>query len=293
MTRFYVLTAVAVLISQAGCANTWDTVTSRRFRDKPFGVMFGGDDPLTTLRNNPDGDARARAMAKLTEPTADADKDEVIQTLAQAATGDPSPWVRMAAIDALGRFKDPRATETLAAAYHSASGKPAKKASVAPVGVTTAGGRTMTEPSLLADRLGLHGPQGFPAEQVAGIRGRVLDALGKSGKPEAVGFLARVATEPEAADDDPASRDYIRHAAVRNLGLIRQPEAAVALAKVLTSETGRDVTAVQLAHQGLVELTGKNLPPDPQQWDAVIQAGVTVAPEPNAIQRAVGLDISQ
>jgi hypothetical protein len=290
VTRFHVLAAVAASVSLAGCANTWDTMTSRRFRDKPFEVMFGRDDPLTTLRTNPDGDARARAMAKLTEPADDADKDEAVQILAQSATADPSPWVRMAAIDALGRFNDPRALEALAVAYQSAPGRPPKKASVTPVGVTTAGGRTMTDPG---DRLGLHGPQGFPPDQVAGIRSRVLDALGQSGRPEAVGFLARVATEPEAADDDPASRDMVRHAAVRNLALIRQPEAAVALARVLSTETGRDVTAAQLAHEGLVGLTGKNLPPDPQKWDEVIQAGVTVTPEPNAVQRAFGLDIGR
>lgn len=296
VTRLYVLAAATAAVSLAGCANTWDTLTSRRFRDKPFGVMFGSDDPLATLQNNPDGDARARAMAKLAEPAAagrpDAEQDEALQILTQAATADPSPWVRMAAIDALGRFKDPRAMESLTAAYRAAPGRPERPKPAPQTGVTVAGGRTLSESGLLSDRLGLHGPQGFPAEQVAAIRGRALDAFGKSGRPEAVGFLTRVATEPEGSDDDPTSRDFIRHAAIRSLGLIRQPEAVASLAKVLSAEIGKDVTAAQLAHEGLVGLTGKSLPPDPLKWDEVVQAGAAVAPEPNAIQRAIGLDLS-
>jgi HEAT repeat protein len=273
-------------------------MTSRRFRDKPFGTMFGSEDPLTVLRTDPDGEARARAMARVAEPAAagrpDAEQDEVVQILTQAATADPSPWVRMAAVDALGRFQDPRAMEALTAAYQSAPARPPRPTPTVPqTGIMTAGGRTMTEPGLLADRLGLHGPQGFAADQVAAIRGRVLDALGKSGRPEAVGFLTRVAVGQESADDDPASRDIVRHAAVRNLGNVRQPEAVTALARVLADEQGKDLTAVQLAHAGLVGLTGKSLPPDPAAWQELIQAGVTVSPEPNAIQRAVGLDVGR
>ena len=29
-----------------------------------------------------------------------------------------------------------------------------------------------------------------------------------------------------------------------------------------------------------MKLTGKKLPPDPQQWNEVVQAGVILAPEP-------------
>ena len=46
---------------------------------------------------------------------------------------------------------------------------------------------------------------------------------------------------------------------------------------------------MQLTGQPLqiVHLTGKHLPPDPQKWDAVVQAGVTIAPEPTWVQQAV------
>ena len=39
--------------------------------------------------------------------------------------------------------------------------------------------------------------------------------------------------------------------------------------------------------RGLVRLTGKNLPPDPQKWNEVVQAGVTIAPEPTWVENAI------
>lgn len=68
MTR---LIAVAALVAAgSGCASTWESMTSRRFRDKPFETMFESEDPLTTLRESPDGETRARAMRRLKEPAA-------------------------------------------------------------------------------------------------------------------------------------------------------------------------------------------------------------------------------
>ena len=43
----------------------------------------------------------------------------------------------------------------------------------------------------------------------------------------------------------------------------------------------------EVPHDGLVRLTGKNLPPEPQKWDAVVQAGVVIAPEPTWVDNAV------
>ena len=101
---------VALVAAGSGCASTWETMTSRQFRDKPFGTMFGTEDPLTVLRENPDGETRARAMRRLKEPAANgrpqAEQEEALQILSTAATSDSSPWVRMAAIDALGKFQD-------------------------------------------------------------------------------------------------------------------------------------------------------------------------------------------
>lgn len=275
-----------------GCASGWDTLTSRRFRDAPWATTWGTEDPLTVLRTSPVGDDRARAMFKLTEPGPGrgADQDEAVQLLTQAATADPSPWVRLAAVDALGRFKDPRAGEALVAAYHAAPGKPAQTA--APVEpIQTAAQRT---PVVNAGPADLRGPQGFPSDQVSGLRVKILDALARHGQPGGVDLLARVADGRDApADDDPMARDLVRQAAVRNLGGVRQPQAVAALAKVLAAESGRDITVAALAHDGLKTLTGKNLPADPKEWEAVVQAGGSVAPEPNAVQRAVGLDVGR
>jgi hypothetical protein len=206
-------------------------MTSRRFREKPYETTFGTEDPLTVLRQNPDGEAKVRAMRKLKEPAANgrpqAEQDEVVQILTDAATSDPSPWVRVAAIDALGRFKDPRTVETLALAFYQATGKPTTVSEPAPA-IQQVGGR---QPTLLADRLGLHGPQGFTGEQVMNIRGRAIDALAKTGRPEAVEFLARVAAGHEAlVNEDPADRDFVRQHAVASLGKMRQKEAVAALA---------------------------------------------------------------
>src|SRR5687768_6497570 len=123
------LLAAVIVLGVTGCASTWDTLSSKRFREKPWETAFGTDDPLQVLRTSSDGEERARAMRRLKEPLADgrseADQEVAFEILATAAASDPSPWVRMAAIDALGRFQDPRATEALAVAFHQATGKPA------------------------------------------------------------------------------------------------------------------------------------------------------------------------
>ena len=61
----------------------------------------------------------------------------------------------------------------------------------------------------------------------------------------------------------------------------------MALAHVLSKEAGKDAAVTGRAHNGLVSLTGKKLPPDPQQWNQVVQAGVTIAPEPGWVDNAV------
>lgn len=277
--------AVAVLSGLTGCANTWEAVSSQRFRDKPWETTFGREDPARVIRTSSDGEARARAMRALTESQvaalSEAERGEVFDHLTNAATQDPSPWVRMAAIDALGRYPDPRATEVLATAFHQATGRlvPAQPAGKLP--------------GPLGDRLGLTGPQGFPGDQVANVRGRALDALARSGRPEAVEFLARVAAGNEVlVNEDPVDRAFVRQRAVAGLGKMRQKDAVVALAKVLTDEQGKDLTLGHLAHEGLVNLTGKSHPADPATWNGVVQAGFEIAPEPTAIERAVaGLPI--
>jgi len=289
---------MAVVSGLTGCASTWDDMTSRRFREKPFGTIFHKDDPVQVLRSNPDGGERARAMKNLEEPLAigrpESEQEEMMQILASAAASDPSPWVRLAAIDALGRFRDPRATDALVAAYHQADGRPSRPTQPPPPPAGSihpaSGGRG--DPSFLNDRLGLMGPQGFSPDQVANIRGRSLESLANKTDPKVVNFLANVAKGQELPpDEDPTSRDFVRQRAVAGLGKIRTKESVVALTAVLTAENGKDVPLSHLAHTGLVGLTGQKLPADPEKWNAIVQTGFEIAPEPGGIQRAVSFEL--
>jgi HEAT repeat protein len=265
-----------------GCANTWDTLGNRSWRkdflDNPLRATVRPDDPLTILRTKPDdGEARARAMRRLDEPIThgrdQAEQTEALDYLKTAATSDPSPVVRAAAIDALGRFEDPRVPEILAAAFHQAAGPDAKPATDSRL------------PGMLSARGGLYGPTGFSPDVATMLRVKAVDALAKTGRPEAVAFLAELALpKPDA---DPVETRDVRVAAVRGLAGIRRPEAVHALSRVLAAERGRDAAVVSRAHAGLKDLTGHDLPADPEQWNAVVQAGFDVRPEPTAIQRAV------
>ena len=306
MYRVLPIAGVALSLGLAGCAGTWDTISSRRFKDAPFTTMqrmMTPEDPLVVLRANPprDGDERAQAMRRLKEPIANGgtqlDQDEFLDMLARTATADPSPVLRLAAIEALGRFTDPRAGGVLMVAYEKAHGR-ADGSPGQPEGDSgfqLAGGSTGRVPGRGApDRSSLTPPTGYSPETVAVIRCRALESLGRTNRPEAVRFLASVAYGPSNSDtvvEGSDDRD-VRLAAVRGLGRCRQPEAVIALAEVLGRESGRDTAIVGRAHDGLVRLTGRHLPPDPQKWDAVVQAGVTIAPEPtwmdSAVQSAAG-----
>ncbi len=70
---------------------------------------------------------------------------------------------------------------------------------------------------------------------------------------------------------------------------MRSPEAVTALATVLKQEAGRDVVLAQNAHEGLKTLTGKDLPADPDKWQAVIQTGgATVETKPTNLIEQMG-----
>lgn len=298
VTRVLTLAAaIAVGAGLPGCASAWDTLSSKRFRNNPFGTLFRPEDPVQVLRENPaDGDARAWAFQRLTEPAAEGrpaeDQEFALETLSTAATSDPSPWVRIAAVDALSKFQDPRAPGVLVAAYHQATGRPPapteEAIAASPTMLPAAAGRA---PTPTGERFGLSGPQGFSADQVATLRGRTVDALAKSGRPEAVALLAQIAAgEEPSLNADPESRDFVRQRAVTGLRELRTPESVNALAQVLATEHGRDVTLTNLAHGGLMDLTGQNLPADPKQWQAVVQAGYNVAPARTPVQKAIGFD---
>ena len=259
---------LVIFAGLTGCAGAWDKVSSRRFRENPFGTIYDRRDPLEVMRTSLEGDDRAQAMRKLKEPAlhgrTDADQDEAMKILTDAAINDPSPVVRVAAIDALGRFRDPRAVKSLSAAYYQAGG-----GSIESTGAT---------------RNTLSGPTGFAPEIASVIRGRAIESLAKTNSPEAVTVLAQVATGAEKSGG--ADRDT-RLAAVRGLKAVRSPESVAALTKVLAMEKTRDPAMADRAHEGLVALTGQNIPDDPQAWDLAVRNGqAPVAPAPNFIEQA-------
>ena len=297
MDRVLPIAGVAVLsLGLCGCAGTWDTITSRKFRRDPLTAtqrMIAPEDPLLVLRADPprDGDERAKAMRRLKEPLrtglTQQDQDEVVDLLAHTATADPSPVLRLAAIEALGRFDDPRAAGILTMAYQQAHGRPDGAPDPVKAAVVPAGGRT---PGRSAAPL--VAPTGFAPDTVAVIRCRALESLGRTGQPEAARFLATVAAPPADTAPDGADDRDVRLAAVRGLTHCRHPEAVAGLSQVLSAEGGKDPAVVGRAHDGLVRLTGKRLPPDPKEWEGVVQAGVVIAPEPTwadgAVETAAG-----
>lgn len=294
---------VVASLTQVGCAGTWDTVTSRRFRDHPGPTMKRmviPEDPVAVLLGEPprDRDECAAAMRRLKEPInnggTQGDQDAVLVVLEKAAISDPSPVLRMEAIGALSRFEDVRTTNILIAAYQSAHGRKEGEAGppkLADLGVATAGlnGGMPARKSALEQFDMKSGPTGYPPEWVSAIRCRAAESLGKTNRPEAAKFLATIAggAGKDVAMDGSEDRD-VRLAAVRGLGKCRQPEAVVALAEVLQTEADkRDTAMIGRTHQGLVHLTGKKLPADPAAWKEVVQAGVVIAPEPTWFDVAI------
>lgn len=292
---FRVTVLAGFVVASTGCAGTWDTLTSRQFRDHPWQTtkrMVAPEDPVAVLLADPprEGYERIDALRRLKEPVrhggTQEEQDAVLAVLERAATADSSPALRMEAVGALGRFEDVRAVRALMVAYQNAHGRRESEPAPPPppdrggVTVAASGGRTPGRGP--AERFPITGPTGFSPEIVSSIRCRAADSLGRTNRPEAVKFLATVAGGAGAGVAAEGSEDRdVRLAAIRGLGNCRQPEAVVALAEVLKAEAGnRDAAVVGRTHKGLVQLTGKRLPPDPQQWNEVVQAGVVIAPEP-------------
>lgn len=299
MKRAIAIAAVAAALpGLAGCAGTWDTISSRNFRKAPFDTtyrMIVPEDPMVVLRANPprDGDERAKAMRRLKEPLAaglgQQDQDEMLDLLARAATADSSPVLRIAAIEALGRFTDPRAAGVLQIAYTKAHGRadgtPDPLSAEAGIQLAGASNRATSRASLVP----LSGPVGFAPDVVEAIRCRALESLGKTNHPDAVPFLSAVAAGPVSPQSPEGCDDReVRLAAVRGLTACRQPDSVAALSRVLAAERGKDSALTGRAHDGLMNLTGKRLPPDPKQWNDVVQAGAVIAPEPNWVEQAIG-----
>jgi HEAT repeat protein len=212
---------------------------------------FDRTDPLVVIRDSTDGDRRARALRSLEEPLTHGgdqrQQDVVVAVLVHSATSEPQALCRMAAIDALRRFKDVRAVEAIKDAYYRAGA--------------------------------------FPAETATVIRCQALAALGELRHPSAIQLLVQVLKEPplEGPDQDKQQKMDERIAAARALGSFQNSRGLQALVEVLRTE--QDVALRSRAHESLQVATGKELPPDATVWaDFLYKAGgqdSAVAREPS------------
>lgn len=236
-----VLLLSTVALGLSGCRGFWEDVTSNDFR--VHAVFERPPDPFLVLEKSKagdkdakyDGDQRARALKALREPKqsggSDKDQDHVLNILTYDATRDSRVVCRLAAIEALGRFKDPRAIDALQEAYRLASA--------------------------------------FPPEHCTIVRCQALTALGNTRNPRAIPLLAEVVAEPPLRMDPkdrsaPAvSRQQqlnYRIAAARALGQFRDPKAAEVLQRVLQTE--QDVAMHNRLRESLEACSGTRLPPD-------------------------------
>jgi HEAT repeat protein len=242
--RFLLIGGLGMAV--AGCAHDWDEITSRDFK---FKDMFVSPDPMAVLRDNPDGDARAKAIAKLKEPKkhggSDAQETEAIELLTRQATTVPEPLCRLEAIRALGRFDDPRTTAPLIQSYYNAGNE-----------------------------------KNFTPEISNQIRTCAVDGLGHKTQPEAMALLVQVATPAKAPNpvqpagftggsgsDSLGTRD-VRLAAVRALGMTHDRQAIPVL---LLHLSDKDVAVRDAAHASLKAITGlKEVEPDAQSWQTAM-----------------------
>jgi HEAT repeat protein len=198
--------------------------------------MFTKPNPLLVLRDSSDGDQRAKALRSLREPKqyggSDTDQDAVVNILNTAAATEKQPLCRLAAIQALGRFKDPRAVKGLTDGFYNASA--------------------------------------FSTETATVIRCQALRALGETGNPAAVELLARVVREPPAEGTELEKQQTldVRIAAARALGRFSHYQATEALVRVMQNE--KDIALRDRAYESLQAATGKKLPPDAKEWEQLL-----------------------
>jgi hypothetical protein len=238
--RCWLLSAVCLASAHClGCANFWDDITDRGFE---FGSMFTKPNPFVVLNESTDGSKRAKALQALHEPNqyggSQADQEVVMKILTTAAISEHTAVARMAAIESLGKFKDPRAADALIAAYYAADKY-----------------RTTSGDDIK-----------YSGEMAGTLRCQSLRALGRQGDPKAVEHLVTVLKQPPArgAETDKQMVMDERIAAARALAKFHDPRGEEALLNVMKSE--KDVALKDCAHESLQAATGKKLPADPDTW---------------------------
>jgi HEAT repeat protein len=223
-----------------GCASTWDEMTSR---DCNWGnVLLGkSKDPMVVLRESNDGNERYKALAALREPLqkggSQQDQEAVMEILKNSATRDQEPICRIAAVQALAHFKDPRAPEILESAY--------------------------------LENLN------FSREMNNLLQQQCLTSMAECGGPIALKRLVLVAKEPPSSGHEADRQETMdrRLTAVRGLAKFKEPEAAATLAYVMKSE--KNIAMRDRAYESLETSTGKRYPADSPQWAAYLPAAAT------------------
>lgn len=250
------LLAVSLLLVPllSGCAGFWDEITSKDFHVK---TMFAKTDPMVVLRDSPDGDKRAKAIRSLQEPLPNGgtqqEQDAVIKIVVTASTNERQPLCRLAAMQKLSEFKDPRAVEGLKEAYYAAGS--------------------------------------FPPDVATVLRCQALKSLGDTKNPAAVDLLAKVVREPpgEGTEEERQQMLDMRTAAARSLANFKNAEGYAALVSVLKSE--KDVALRDRARDSLAASTGQDVPADAAAWEQKLQElaqGKPPATDPNPIQKVAG-----
>ena len=161
--------------------------------------------------------------------------------------------MRLGAIQALGRFKDPRAAKTL-------------------------------------DDIFLQTKLPFTQDFISTIRLTALHALEKIDSDQARQRLILVARQPEPAADAPSSdrrqTQDEKLIAIRALGKYRRSETLDTLVTILDTE--KDGALRECAHRSLELATGKTLPAESAVWRAELAGQPTGVAQPNFIERVSG-----
>ncbi len=201
------LPAVAACLSLTGCSGFFDDVTSHEFK---LNQWFTKSDPYAVLRDSNDGDHRAKAYRQLSEPFAhggtEQDQTFVVDLLTKGATEESYAVCRLAAIQTLSTFKDPRTALALKDAYYKASK--------------------------------------FGPEKATPIRCAALTGLGDIGSPEGVDLLVKVLREPpvEGPDADRRQKMDERHTAAQGAWKVQTVSSNRSLAVGVEDRPGHRIT---------------------------------------------------
>jgi HEAT repeat protein len=199
-----------------------------------------GGPPLKVLAESQDGDLRCRAIMRLTEPNNPQDLEHYLTILAAAAKSERDVICRIAAVQQLTTYRDPKATQAIIEAYQA----PAK-------GMDTG---VMLQLAIVA-------------------------ALGQRKDPAGMDTLVDALNPKNPAD--------LRAAAAQALGRFPNYKSAEALLASLKQD--RNIAVRHEAHESLVKLTGRDLPPDAAAWELAFKQaadkGEPLAKEPTLMMK--------